>query len=501
MARAMKISGSGGQSVRSKFAATLSFWRLPRILTFPATVSVRSCPNLHDIPSIGMADAGRTGFLPGLLVGLGGALWLLGVVRVFAPGPVVASALDVLLVGFVLLSLSRIGCHTRVLCLALAGAAAGLAGAYGRWDAIPMGLSKAAVFPAFLATILLLRATADQRPEIAAARRLFATLEKRDQGGGIVVGAHLLGVVLQVGVFAILAPILGREASVEERRRVFLVAIRGMALVPLWSPFVVAMAVGSAHLPAVPLWQIMVLGIPGATIGLLVSVVLFDRGGGAAALWRSLMTLAPVLPPVAVAAFILIGLTTATELSTLQAMIVGMPMPCLLAIALTRNGNVAVALRATAQNLGRIGPETAILTCAMTMGVVFEACLPATGLLDAIRALSLAPAVVVAVVVMAMNIFGLMGLHPIVTGTILLVIFTGIDTGVSELVLFAAMLTGWGLCTAISMGSLSIATGATMFDLPPTRLISMSNIAYVFLTSALIVVGLALLNLVLMPGA
>ena len=159
-----------------------------------------------------------------------------------------------------------------------------------------------------------------------------------------------------------------------------------------------------------------------------------------------------------------------------------------------------IALRTTLRNLGRIGPETSILTFAMTMGVVFEACLPATGLLDAIRALSLSPATIIVVVVMAMNVFGLMGVHPIVTGTVLLVIFTGIDTGLADLVLFEAMLTGWGLCTTISLGSLSIATGSAMFDIPPTRLISLTNIGYVFLTSALIVAVLAALNLVLAPA-
>jgi hypothetical protein len=257
------------------------------------------------------------------------------------------------------------------------------------------------------------------------------------------------------------------------------------------------MAVASQYLPAVPLWQVMGLGILGAAVGLLVSVALFDGASGPAALWRSLATLAPIVPPVAVAALIVVALTTLTGLSTLQALLTGLPVPCLLAVALTRSGSVATALRNTVRGLGRIGPETSILTFAMTMGVVFEACLPATGLLDAIRALSLPPAAVIVVVVLAMNLFGLMGVHAMVTGTVLLVIFTGIDTGVADLVLFQALLTGWGLCTAISLGSLAIATGSTMFDVPPARLISLTNIVYVFLTSAIIVAGLAALNPVL----
>ena len=49
-----------------------------------------------------------------------------------------------------------------------------------------------------------------------------------------------------------------------------------------------------------------------------------------------------------------------------------------------------------------------------------------------------------------------------------------------------ALLVGWGLCSVISIGSLSIATGAAMFGIPPTDLVTRANIAYVFLTSAVL---------------
>lgn len=446
-----------------------------------------------------MAERGAEAGVTRLLVGLGGALWLLGVVRIVADSPAVVAALSVFLAGYVLLALPRTGWHTRILCLLLAVATAALAAAYDRWDAIPQGLARASVFPAFLATIVLLRATADQRPEIASARRLFAALDRREQGGGVLVGAHLLASVLQVGVFAILAPILGREAPAEERRRIFLVAMRGMALVPMWSPFVVGMAVAGEYLPRVPLWQAMALGLALSVVGIALSILLVDRTGGPAALWRALKTLAPIVPPVAVAALIVIATTTATGFTTLQSLVIAMPVPCLLAIALAGPGKLPVALRATARGLGRIGAETSILTFAMTLGIVFEACLPATGLLDRLGALRLPPAAIILIVIMAMNIFGLLGMHSIVTGTILLVLFTGIPTGVADLVLMEALLAGWGLCTAISLGSLSIATGAAMFDLAPTSVIRPVNIVYVFVTSAAIAAILTGLNPLLVP--
>jgi len=71
------------------------------------------------------------------------------------------------------------------------------------------------------------------------------------------------------------------------------------------------------------------------------------------------------------------------------------------------------------------------------------------------------------------------------------------STGLSDLVFMQALLTGWGLNTAISLSSLSIVTGATMFELPMTHLISWSNIIYVFVGGALCALILSVINPVL----
>lgn len=433
----------------------------------------------------------------GLIV-LAATLWALGVVRILSPFKALDAPLGALLVAFVTIALVRAGWQNRALCLALAGATVGLCAAYDVWRVIPQGIAKGAIFPAFFGTIVLLRATADQRPEIAAARRLFAGLDPERRSGGLIVGANLLSAVLQVGMFAILAPIIGREATDEDRRRVFLVVMRGMALTPVWSPFVVAMAVANHYLPAVRLWQILPLGIGLTLVGFVISIGVFDRGG-VGDLWRALRTLAPIVPAVAIAALIVVGMTALTPFSTLESLVIGMPLPCLAAIALAPAGDFRAALRATGDGLTRIGPETSILCFAMALGVAFEAALPRTGLLDWIGGLALSPTAVVFIVIFSMNLAGFLAIHPIVTGTMLLVVFTALPTGVADLVLMQAMLVGWGLCTAISLGSLAVVTGAAMFNLPPTRLISGANIAYVTVTSAVFALILALLNGLLAP--
>lgn len=441
-----------------------------------------------------MDETGVAKFVTRILIVLGALLWALGMMGIFIPSPENTTSLTVCLGAYVLFALPRTGWHTRLLLIAIAIATVVLAMRYDQWDAIPRGMAKASIFPAFLATIVLLRATADQRPEITTARRLFAAIDPRRQSGGIILGSHLVGSILQVGVFAILAPILERDATLEDRRRVFLMAMRGMAMVPMWSPFVVGMAVATEYLPSVPLWQIMVLGLSLVLLGMLLSVTVFDRSGGPAAIWQALKTLSPIVPPVAIAALLVIGMTTATSYSTLQSLVIVMPIPCLLAIARAPGGDIPRALRGTIQGLSRIGSEISILTFAMSLGITFQACLPELGLLDALQSLALSPTLIIFIIIMTMNLFGLMGVHSMVTGTILLVLFTGVQTGVADLILLQSLLIGWGLCTAISVGSLSIATGAAMFGVSPTNAISLSNILYVFVASSIFGAILAALN-------
>jgi hypothetical protein len=241
----------------------------------------------------------------------------------------------------------------------------------------------------------------------------------------------------------------------------------------------------------------MSLGLALTTVGIAISVLVFDRNRSAAGLRLALQSLAPVALPIVIAALIVVATTAMTGFSTLQALIIALPIPCLLAIVQIKTGSVTQALRQTAAGIGRIGPETSILTFATILGVVFEASLPHTGLLDWLKENSLPAAGIVFAVILSMSAAGLVGIHPIVSGTVLLVIFTSIPTGVADLVMMQALLIGWGLSSGISIGSLSIATGAAMFKIPPTDLVTRANIVFVFLTSVITGILLTGLNTLL----
>lgn len=422
------------------------------------------------------------------------ALWPLQLLNLAAPLEPLAWALIAGLALYAVISFLRGRWQMRLLSIALGTVTVGICAWFDSWRMIPAGIEKTLIFVAFLCTIVLLRATADQRSEIAAARAMFTALDRNQRGGGVLIGSHVLGSVLIVGVFAVLAPILGRDAPEDERRTVALSAIRGMSLAVLWSPFFVGMAVASHYLPSVRLWQIMPLGLGFAALGLLIAYFMFNRAGGPGSLWRSLASLGPILPPVAVAALVVAVLTAVTPLTTLYALVFGMPVLCIAVLLATGPGKLGAGARGLASGIGHLGPEICLLTLAVTLGVVLEDALGRTAILAWLIGLQLAPLAIIAVMIGGMVLAGLAAIHPIVTGSIFLVLFTSFQTGVADLVLMQAMLFGWALGTMNSLASVSIATGSAMFGIAPERLVVRGNLILIVVFGAVSVFILGAIN-------
>lgn len=418
-------------------------------------------------------------------------MWPLELLNLAFPSAPLAQLLAAGLAIFVAVAFLTGRWQIRVLVLVLAAVTAGFCAVFDSWQVIPRGIEKTLIFVAFLSTIVMLRATAEQRPEIAAARSLFTSLEQDRRRGGVLIGSHFLGAVLIVGIFAVLAPILGRDAPESERRDIALTAIRGMSFAVLWSPFFLGMAVASHYLPAVRLWQIMPMGLAFAALGLLIAYFMFSRTGGLAMLGQSLASLWPIMPPVAVAALLVVLLTAVTPLSTLYALVFGMPVLCVVTLLVMGTDRLKDSARMTVEGLGRLGPELCVMTLAVTLGAVLEDALGRTEILAWLKGLHLAPLATIAVMTGGMTLAGLAAIHPIVTGTIMMVLFTSFPTGVADLVLMESMLFGWSLGTMSSISSVSIATGSAMFGVAPETLVVKENLILivVFGTASVFILG------------
>ena len=253
-------------------------------------------------------------------------LWALELCGLVWSPPALAAASGYLMMLYVALAAPHLRRGTVYLCLPLVALAAALAMQAGDAGGIFRGFENASVFMAFFGSIVLLRALADRRPEISRARALFDGLEAKETNGAFLVGAHLIGSVLVVGVMAILSPILKPGADDIARRRAAEVSQRGMCLAPLWSPFWIAAAFAAQQIHGVPAWQIMALGLAMAAVGLVLAHLMYARGVGLANLGRAVLGFAPIVPSVAVCALMIAGLSSVGGLSTLKALIATIPV-------------------------------------------------------------------------------------------------------------------------------------------------------------------------------
>jgi hypothetical protein len=194
-------------------------------------------------------------------------------------------------------------------------------------------MEHSVIFAAFFGTVVLLRATADRRPEISQARQLVEKLDAQESNSGLMAGSQFLGSVLNVGVMSIFAPIIGRNNNADIRKAAAEACQRGMCLCCLWSPFWLAMALCYEHLPNVALWQIMTLGLCFVLVGFIIAHLLYTRDVGFAGSLRAVGALIPVLPPVSIAALVVLLLNATTSLSTLQCLVTGIPPLCLVGLA------------------------------------------------------------------------------------------------------------------------------------------------------------------------
>ena len=405
--------------------------------------------------------------------------WVLVLVRLAQPELAPAPAGAVLMAAYIVLSLPRLRRRTQVLCAILALMATGLAVVSQSWRLVLPALDSATIFGAFFGTIMVLRATADRRPETTHTRTMFQRLSADQQSSAFLIGAHLIGALLVVGAMAVLAPIQDRDASDGERRAAAESSLRGMCLAPLWSPFWIAMAVAYQYLPAVPLWHILAVGIPMAAGGLILSHLMFARGLGLALLWRAVKGLAPIAPPVALCALAITLLTSFTDLSTLESVVVCTPILCAAALLATGRSALTAALGGVYRGMGSVTDEVVLVTVALVLGRVLERTLSDAGVTGWIGGFDLPPESLIAITVVVMTAAALAGIHQLVSITVMLVLLVPLSAGLADVLLMEAALLGWAFASMIGISAVSVASAGTMFRVPMEQLSFGANFKYV----------------------
>ena len=424
-------------------------------------------------------------------------LWGSQLVRMTWPSTATDLAGAVLAAAFILRVFLFLRRATIVLCCTLAALAAALIFIYGGPANVLVGFKAAPMFAGFFGSIVLLRATGEQLQQIAQARALFARLKPDHRLGGFLVGSHLLAVVLGPGAYAITAPIIGESKVENEHLAAMRACHRGGGVAGLWSPFWIAMALSSQYVPGVPLWHTMALGISMAACALTASHVLFAPEPSVALLWRALRSLQPIVPPVAVCVLSVALLSGVTVLSGLEALIVSVPVLCALALLAKGRRAFVTGVANTYRGTAHVGNEISILTISLALGGVIRYVFAETGTTDWIGGLDLPAAAVIAIMIGATSLGALIGVHQIVSVSLLLSVFTDLPVRVAGVVLIESTLAAWSCSSIIGLSAIMVGTATAMFHVTPGQVILGPNLKFAVLFALGAILVLAGVNALL----
>jgi len=219
---------------------------------------------------------------------------------------------------------------------------------------------------------------------------------------------------------------------------------------------------------------------------------LFVRPLSVKAINAALYCLKPIVFSMGLAAGLVVVFSLLSPFSTLQSVLLLMPLLCFLVLC-TRPTNLRGVVQETYNNMARMGEDLSLISAAMILGTVAEHSPLITEQMTLWMTQLLPSEFVVASVVLLMFTLGIIGLHPMITGTVLLVMFAG-SSGVADLALMMAMLVGWALSSMTSISSLSVITSGVMYQVPPLKLAFSINLLFAAIVALVIALLLSLLN-------
>ncbi|MBN9885868.1 hypothetical protein [Salipiger abyssi] len=122
----------------------------------------------------------------------------------------------------------------------------------GQWPELARALWQSAGLASLIVSLLLLRVSASQSPALVRLARDVAAMPRGRRDLGLSLAAQFIGLLLNVGLFGLLAPMIAASgAPALERRRMALAVLRGFGPTMLWAPTAAAQVVITTVVPGV----------------------------------------------------------------------------------------------------------------------------------------------------------------------------------------------------------------------------------------------------------
>lgn len=352
------------------------------------------------------------------------------------------------------------------------------------------------IFVALIATMTLSKATAATMPSVRRTQDNLARLSPENSSAGLQIAGHVFGGIINTGTFAILSAALPKDSDNHRRKLAAEAALRGMVTSAVWSPFFVAFAVGERFVGTAHAWLAMAFGLATAFLFTLICTFFFSAEFSFRTIQKSLACLRPIAWRVVIVLTSVLAFALIFNLTALSAVVTVMPLLVIVQF-LRYPQNIRAIVKSTRDGLALTSDDLIIISMAMLIGYV---AINTNGLeqLGLVGPHSMYPgwlALIATPVVMMLA--SVVGIHPVISSTVMLAIFSNGGAAVHPALLMQSHLIGWGAGTMSSVASLSVITCARLYQIKSTKLALSHNLITAFLFAFLGGAALSLINMMI----
>lgn len=377
--------------------------------------------------------------------------------------------------GFVLLTLSRLRRDTILILLLLALVGWFLLDHHPSIDELRAAGRYVLIFTALLPTMALVRATALTMPSVRLTQQALAQLPASASASGFHLAANVFGSVINTGSLAILSAAVPPDADAKRRRLAAESALRGMVTAAAWSPFFVAFAIGQSFTDNTNSWISLGIGLITTIIFALISLPMLNRTFSISKLSAAMRCLRPVTIRLLIVLGSVLAAALAFDFTALSAVVVAMPV--LVAIQFLRYPqSVSTILVDTKNSMIATADDIMIISMAMLIGYFATRTDAFSALIDSFYDGLIPGYVAIILTPLGMMLASVFGVHPVISSTAMLAVFSGGHADAHPALLMQAHLIGWGAGTMSSVASLSVITCANLFKVPSRELVLGPNL-------------------------
>ncbi|MBZ8135408.1 hypothetical protein [Afifella sp. IM 167] len=346
--------------------------------------------------------------------------------------------------------------------------------AQGKETELWHALTQSVALAVLLAALVWLRLAAMRSRSLAGISRAVAEQKRSVRHLGLALASHFTGILLNVGVFGLMAPLVaGSNAPPADKKDMALAVNRGFGVTMLWAPTTAAQAVITSVVPGIS-WEELALRTSAMAFSLILLSWLFSS-------WEHRKLPAParsgeklqpgalayILGIIALMVALILALHASGGYSLTSSVALAAPFVATawMLVQAYRHGEnpaqvVGTGLRAyVGRELAGAAPELVTLGAAGFLGIAISALIPQAWMEAVVPPLADYQLVLYLTVTLLVPLFSAFGLNPLVAASLIGGGFAAIPAGHFEpLTLAFALASGW----AVAYGVSPFTTGAVV---------------------------------------